>query len=130
MVTGKSMGALIRPGNNPRSSACATVMNDSSSVIRIRNVNPPDRDRDRPYHGTARYNECDGSMAEIRFGTCGRRGPDERRAIRTTLAPQTPSYPGSSPSKTGVNALMPGHPCIALSNLSKKDVDGREKPVH
>jgi hypothetical protein len=30
--------------------------------------------------------------------------------------------PGHSPSKTGVNALMPGHPRLAWCN---KDVDGR-----
>ena len=36
--------------------------------------------------------------------------------------------PGRSPSKTGVNALMAGHPRLTFS--SRQDVDGRVKPGH
>src|SRR5215212_2351956 len=36
--------------------------------------------------------------------------------------------PGHSPSKTGVNALMAGHP--RLSEVTKQVVDGRDKPGH
>jgi hypothetical protein len=41
-----------------------------------------------------------------------------------------PSWPGSSPSKTGVNALMPGHPRLTLRTLGKKDADARHKAGH
>jgi hypothetical protein len=37
---------------------------------------------------------------------------------------------GHSQSKTGVNALMPGHPRLACFAKSKKDVDARVKPAH
>ena len=36
ILTGSDMGALIKPGKSRRSSACATVMNDKSSAIKIR----------------------------------------------------------------------------------------------
>src|SRR5947207_11614048 len=38
--------------------------------------------------------------------------------------------PGHSPSKTGVNALMPGHPRLPCRMIRKQDVDGRDKPGH
>jgi hypothetical protein len=37
---------------------------------------------------------------------------------------------GHSPSKTGVNALMPGHPRLASTDFRKKGVDARNKSGH
>jgi hypothetical protein len=37
---------------------------------------------------------------------------------------------GHGPSKTGVNALMPGHPRLASTDFRKKDVDARNKSGH
>jgi hypothetical protein len=37
---------------------------------------------------------------------------------------------GHSPSKTGVNALMPGHPRLASEPSNKEDVDARNKSGH
>jgi hypothetical protein len=34
---------------------------------------------------------------------------------------------GHSPSKTGVNALMPGHPRLASWKIAKEGVDARHK---
>jgi len=37
---------------------------------------------------------------------------------------------GHSPSKTGVNALVPGHPRLTVRPRSKEDVDARHKAGH
>jgi hypothetical protein len=43
--------------------------------------------------------------------------------------PSTSSWPGSSPSKTGVNALM-SRPSMSLSLEQCEDVDARDRRGH
>jgi hypothetical protein len=53
------------------------------------------------------------------------------KAIRSRSVPSRRNdffvMPGQSPSKTGVNALIAGHPRLPFCN---KDVDGRDRPGH
>jgi hypothetical protein len=49
-------------------------------------------------------------MSEATCGAAFGINPDVAALIRATLATNSSVMPGLSPSKTGVNALMAGHP--------------------